>query len=63
MKVPFSGIFFAKFNGKETPYKETCEFLKEEIGEYLIEITIRKNIKLEQASHENQTIIDFSPES
>ena len=57
------GIFFAKFNRQETIYKEAFQFLKDEINDYLIDVTINKSTKIEQATHANQTIIDFAPNS
>ena len=61
--IQFLGIFFAKFNRQEKIYKEAFQFLKEEIKDYLIDVTINKSTKIEQATHANQTIIDFAPKS
>jgi len=61
--IKFLGIFFAKFNAQEKIYQEAYSFLQEEIGTHLITQTISKSTKVEQATHANQTIIDFAPNS
>ena len=61
--IKFLGIFFAKFNRTEKIYQEAYSFLKDEIGTHLIEQTVSKSTKIEQATHANQTIIDYAPDS
>ena len=57
------GIFFAKYVERESVYKESYRFLKENAKGRLFETVIRKSTQIEQAPHFNKTIIDYAPDS